>query len=122
MQTRELYRQKYEAQLKELGAKMEVMKAHAATLSAAGIRASGCVALNSRGINRHDEPPPPAPPPRVGAGSEDPSLPRHERNRQRVPRMTSLQPERSCAGRSRILTPCPHLWGRGRGWGLAKTA
>ncbi len=34
MQTRELYRQKYEAQLKELGAKMEVMKAHAATLSA----------------------------------------------------------------------------------------
>jgi len=34
METRELYRQKYEAQLKELGAKIEGMKAHASTLSA----------------------------------------------------------------------------------------
>ncbi len=83
-------------------------------------------------VYRHDpcgvaflgEPPPPAPPPRVGAGrAESTRSPRRECGVARpAHRSLPTNPDEVARLRSRRLgPPCPHSWGRGRGWGLTMT-
>jgi hypothetical protein len=72
-------------------------------------------------LQRPREPPPPAPPPQVGAGSADPPSTGAADARADVMSFAAYVGNSISPMLRRILTPCPHSWGRGRGWGLSVT-